>query len=105
MSADRWSSCPKCLKETQDEHDAKEKAVMDSYGKVSIEEFDAAREALPPRPVGYVESGEYVTFREDYSFEGVEEGDLNIRYNGRCSTCGLSTEFREKLVFWREDEE
>jgi hypothetical protein len=85
MSADNWAICPRCLDDAYRENNTAKAEVMAMYGTVPVEEFDAARAALPD-----VDPEKFRTFREDYGFYGVEDGEVRASYSGRCQSCGLS---------------
>lgn len=89
MSADNWADCPGCAKQREVRISAAEKAVADSYGQVSVDEFDAARAELARLKSGVADP----TFREDYEIYGAEDGEVKVTYSGRCSVCGLSLKF------------
>lgn len=91
MSADNWAICPRCIKQARAEHDAAVARVMESYGQIPVEDFDAARAALKD-----VNPEDYQTFREDYEFYGAEEGHVVASYHGACGKCGLSLEFKHE---------
>lgn len=98
MSADNWDVCPRCLDGAQKEAEAKRAGVMASYGRVSVEEFDAARAQLKD-----VDPEEYRTFREDYKFYGASEGEVMATYSGTCTTCDLHVELQASRKFWPEE--
>jgi len=75
MSADNWTSCPRC-KKTRDEERNK------AYGNMSEQEYLALIKLTPLVP----------TFREDYEI-GIRKGRFQINYHGRCSRCGLEKRF------------
>lgn len=85
MSASNWQVCPRCLDRAHTSREAEVARVDAMYGRVPVEEFDAAREAIPD-----VDPRQMMTFREDYEFYGAETGKVNARYEGRCTTCGLT---------------
>ena len=98
MSADNWTTCPKC----KDTHSAKLAAmfakVVEAYGKVTVAEFDALRanyDAAAAKPLPQ-------TFREDYEFSGAAEGQVTADYHGSCSACGLEVAFDHSVAFYPE---
>jgi hypothetical protein len=95
MSADNWAICPRCLGEAHKANEAERTRVAALYGKVPIEEFDAARAAIVA-----VDVKGYYTFREDYEFYGAEDGEIQVRYSGNCSKCGLSAEIKDSKRFY-----
>jgi hypothetical protein len=100
MSADNWTTCPRCFRRARLAADEARAAVMASYGKVPLEEFDAARAALEePDP------DTYTTFREDYEFFGADKGVITASYKGACTTCGLSVSFKHEKTFWCENDQ
>lgn len=98
MSADNWATCPRCFKRAREDYDRKHQEVMDLYGKVTPKEFDAARAALT-EPV----AEDFETFREDYEFYGVEDWEITASYSGRCTECGLGTDFKHSVALDRGD--
>ena len=88
MSADRWTTCPRCSEIARKAKEAQQEAARAAYGVLPVEEFDRLRaEAEQP-----VEEDESV--REDYGFYGFEEGKVVAVYEASCKTCGLSAKFR-----------
>ena len=99
MSASNWQVCPRCLHRAKVEAAETRAAVMALYGTVPVEEFDAKREALTePDPEVFT------TFREDYEFWGADEGHVQAKYSGTCSTCGLNVELRADRAFYEPRE-
>jgi hypothetical protein len=95
VSADNWAVCPRCYQRARDEYDEKVAAVMSSYGRVPVEEFDAARAKLEEP-----QAEQFTRFREDYEFYGAETGTLTVSYKGRCAECGLELAFKDERRFW-----
>lgn len=93
MSADNWATCPRCKYRAQLKFEEETAAVHAMYGKVPVEEFDAARAALELEDVGH-------TFREDYEFYGAEEGEITASYSGHCTRCEIGLDFKETRAFW-----
>lgn len=95
MSADNWAICPRCLEQGREAHDEAVQAVMATYGRIPVDEFDAKRAALPQ-----LDPEQFRTFREDYEFYGAEAGEVVADYSGHCSKCGLGIDFQEHRKFW-----
>jgi hypothetical protein len=95
MSASNWAICPRCVERAKDALTDQTIEIGRMYGRVTIEEFDAARKAQKP-----VNPEDFRTFREDYSFHGAEEGAVVASYGGECSECGLSVDFEHVHKFW-----
>lgn len=97
MSADNWTTCPRCLYRARATAETERAAVMDTYGLVPVDEFDAARAALSP-----VDEDAYTTLREDYEFFGADKGEVQATYSCGCTICGLGTELEASRRFWSE---
>jgi hypothetical protein len=93
VSADNWARCPRCAREWEAQHAARQAEVAESYGKVSVEEFDQARADLKADRMAF--NDQEPTFREDYEFSGAEEGVVTVSYRGQCTKCGLSLKIAE----------
>ena len=91
MSADNWAICPRCIKRARQRHDAEVATVVATYGKVPVEDFDAARAAIAD-----VKPEDFRTFREDYEFYGAESGEVVAAYSGHCEECGLGLDFEAR---------
>jgi hypothetical protein len=92
MSADNWAQCPRCLKRHEAAIAEAEAAVAASYGKVSVEEFDLARQRVESKKAERLEDN----FREDYEIYGAEEGVVTVTYGGKCTVCDLSLTFKHE---------
>lgn len=90
MSADRWTVCPRCVRNREAALARRAEQVEAMYGKASMAEFDQARADLAAEKSGTIDME---TFREDYEIYGAEDGEVKVTYSGRCSTCHLSLEF------------
>jgi len=103
MSADNWNYCPGCKARKIEEAEALERSVQESYGKISMEEWDSLRSraaaAQAAIPDADTENGD-PTFREDYEFYGAQTGVVHVRYSGHCSLCNLSIKFTHEHRFW-----
>jgi hypothetical protein len=93
MSADNWTTCPRCSDARVDELQAAEKALKDSYGKVPLHEFVAARESLHDKFLVPLNQN----WREDYEIFGAETGLLEIHYEGRCAVCKHSYKYNHAI--------
>jgi len=91
VSADNRAKCPRCAKRTEAALLKRELAVAESYGTVSIEDFDRARADLADERSAA--QGALPTFREDYEIYGAEDGIVHVDYSGSCQECGLSLSF------------
>lgn len=98
MSADNWAVCPRCLARAREAEAEQLAAVMASYGKVPVEEFDQARAAIKP-----VNPEDFRTFREDYEITGADECVVKVSYGGGCGKCGLGLRFTDEHPLPLED--
>lgn len=97
MSADNWTTCPRCVARGRDKADKELVDVMALYGKIPVREFDEKRAALSV----FVPSD---TFREDYEFYGGETGEVTYSYSGHCTECGLGVDFTGERRFWSPED-
>ena len=90
MSADNWTTCPKCrvafLKKIDD---AKRKAES-AYGKVSEAAYHAILKAAKEEEGKQQEE----TLREDYGIGMGEDFDFYVSYSCFCKTCGFKFQFK-----------
>ena len=87
MSADNWVVCPRCAKKADDDFKIQYSKKYESYGKVSLEEY----EAMTPVEKPVIDTD----FREDYEL-GVTDGVFEVSYRGKCTTCGLTYSFKHR---------
>lgn len=90
MSADNWRECPKCLKDAIARKEALANKVIESYGKISAEEYLSlvAEQQEPIVPD--------VTLREDWDIFTDETGIFLVSYRCSCSKCGFSYRFKHE---------
>lgn len=86
VSANNWAMCPRCHAQALVRSKEFKIAAEKSYGKVSPDEYLAARERAA-LPLTLEES-----LREDYLIGIGIDGKFTVDYLGRCDPCGL--EFR-----------
>lgn len=91
MSANNWAICPRCMRRAYQNADRELSAVMASYGKVSVEEFNRTRDSVKS-----VREEDYRTFREDYEIYGAEIGTVQVGYSGNCGVCDLTLNFNDE---------
>lgn len=94
MSADNWTTCPKCRLRNQAAMEQLRRQVNAAYGVLSVAEFDALRD----RYVAGIPLEE--TFREDYGFYIDEHGVLDVSYRGSCmnENCDAVLEFHTEAL-------
>lgn len=91
MGADNWDSCPRCFEEATEALRTRRAKIDASYGKVSVEEFDQAREQWEADRAAHQNFP--LHWREDIRVEGACTGTVVITYKGNCSKCKLKLEF------------
>lgn len=89
MSADRWTTCPRCAKRREAKLRAMREAIDAEYGHISIAEFDELRRQLTEAENTKLPE----TLREDYEFYGAADGVVTANYSNSCRECGLETKF------------
>ena len=89
MSADNWTTCPRCAKRREAKLQAMRDEVAAKYGQIPVDEFDELR-----RQLFEAENTKLAeTLREDYEFFGAEDGTVTAEYGCSCRECGLETSF------------
>ena len=98
MSADNTGVCPRCLARAIEKYEILLQNVMDSYGKVSIEEFEKLRIALGEPPTDLTIGRD---LREDYENYTLPTGEFVITYECTCQCCGFNHHYAhtEQLEF------
>lgn len=98
MSADRYTTCPRCVHEYENAKAKLAEQVHADYPNLS----DAAKEALLPvltDEAGLTEPDR--TFREEYEFAHTDDDPtVQVVYEGRCSACGLELKIDETHTIW-----
>jgi hypothetical protein len=99
VSADNWTTCPRCADRAQKEWDERVRAHVASYGVINANEYieedaNIARgKPLDPE-----------TFREDYDFffETVADEGVTVvaTYSGSCRECGLGLKFQDRHLLY-----
>lgn len=103
MSASNWAFCPRCMQGRAEALAFREAEVQAMYGRVPVEEFDAARRSLEAAKLEGIREERDETFREDYEIWGAEGGVVKVRYRGACESCGLSLAFEHEHELFRDD--
>jgi len=98
MSADNWTTCPKCEDVRSRIIEKAEARAASSYGSVSVEEFDRLRKEAAELRSSPLKQ----TFREDYEFVGADGGEVLAIYSGGCATCGIKVKFEHGVRFYPE---
>lgn len=93
MSADNWAICPNCVKLAQANKEKLEKKARDSYGKVSLEEYQVL---VSLASTAVKDSESYRTLREDFDIGISEDGMFNVSYSGSCRACGFEYSYTEE---------
>ena len=94
MSASRWSVCPKCYIRRQEEKEILERELSDSYGKISVGEFNELQARREQALAELENSSE--DLREDYEFYMDKDGNFSADYHAKCDNCGFEFEFHHK---------
>lgn len=93
MSADNWTTCPRC-KRKHDEKLAADRAKLDkSYGKVPAANYMADLKAMELRERAEMPN----TLREDYELGTNEDGTFSVNYRCSCSTCDFRYSFKNEV--------
>ncbi len=91
MSADRWTICPLCAKNERDRAAAAFAKAMESYGKVSVEEFEALKINATERPCKE-------SMREDWEIGMRDGGRFSLDYGCYCEECKFQWTFRHEEI-------
>lgn len=94
MSADDWTTCPKCTEKRGQEWRHAERQAADQYGKVTPEEFTKLMEEVHQKRA-LAEGDQPETLREDYEL-GIVKGNFWVTYRASCTVCGFTYEFKKE---------
>ena len=90
MSADNWTTCPKCQIEVEAKTWKRVKKANEAYGKVDAAEYlrllNHANEPIP----------EELSLREDYELGMGADGIFSVGYSCSCRQCGFSFTFKHE---------
>jgi len=90
MSVNNWRFCPQCLSQAIKEYETAERTLTESYGKVSLGEFNIMRAQLgdpPPNKTMQLNLGEV------WELGVSDTGKLSIYYGCTCRLCGFTFDF------------
>ena len=90
MSADRWTTCPRCLKEAIADYRQRESELREKYGVVPIDEYVLCQKQLGECPTSTSLKN---TLREDWEIGTDEDGEFYVRYTANCQTCSFRYEY------------
>lgn len=93
MSANNWTTCPRCERRREKEQDRLIGEADEAYGKVSAEEYRQLRQKANDGPPLVKDH-----FREDYELFVIAEGVLTVIYHGWCQDCGYGVDYRHTQV-------
>lgn len=84
MGADNWRFCPQCFKRIHEAAAEKLKVARESYGKISLEQFE--------KNIGVARKRVEVpdTMREDFEAGINENDDFYMFYKARCTKCDFA---------------
>ncbi len=88
MSANNWTTCPRCQHKAAMARKLALAKVQKLYGKVPLEEYEQKQAKAEAMPEGANEE----TLREDYQL-GLRGGTFEIQYRAFCTQCGLEYRF------------
>ncbi|WP_010550490.1 hypothetical protein [Brachybacterium paraconglomeratum] len=89
MSADNWTTCPRCTRRREAEIESAEEKIALAYGKVPLDEWEEMRR----RQSDLITRKPDRTLREDYEFHGASDGEVVADYSASCDTCDLRVSF------------
>ena len=92
MSADNWVICPYCKANADKELQKKVDHVADSYGKVTLFDWNEMNERLREAQSEELEK----TFREDYEIGVSSDGTFEVDYRGSCINCRLQFTYKHE---------
>jgi hypothetical protein len=94
MSADNWTTCPKCKQTEQEKRDKQRSNLRKSYGKVDPLEYEKLLTASK------AEIALDDTLREDYEIGVDSDGCFDISYSCSCTKCDFRYTFKhsDKVV-------
>jgi ribosomal protein L37E len=90
MSADNWTTCPRCFKRALQDRRNQAQAADDAYGKVPPDEWmrlkEESRMSVPVTD----------SLREDWEIGVENNGVFKVVYSCSCSVCGFGFDYRHE---------
>lgn len=90
MSADNWTTCPKCKATAEAKANEVARIARASYGKVPLEEYQRMIDVADR----LANHGLAKTFREDFQIGMMPDGTFTVVYRGSCDVCKFSHDFQ-----------
>lgn len=90
MSADNWTTCPRCFRIALQERRDREKDADEAYGKVSPEKWLRLKEEAKTS-IAITDN-----LREDWEIGVENNGVFKVVYECSCETCGFSFSYRHE---------
>ena len=91
MSADNWTMCPKCKKDSDLKKIDDYNRVKKLYGKVSKKEYDAALKEYTEKEVRFP-NDTLAEYTESYML--TSKNKFCVSYSCHCSICGFEYSFK-----------
>lgn len=89
MSADNWTTCPRCEQDKIEAVNKKTAQLNDTYGKVSEVEYQRMQKMLENMMSNKVPA----TLRESYEIS-IDEGIFSVTYVASCRVCNFHYAYR-----------
>ena len=92
MSADNWTTCPRCLAKAEVAKAKQRDNAAKAYGKLKPDEW-IALQAEASNPVELNSS-----LREDYELGVLTDGEFYVNYRASCTNagCGFAFEYKHQ---------
>jgi hypothetical protein len=94
MSANNYSTCPRCVRRAGKARKDALAALRDAYGTVTAEDYASLTASVPPEP----DPEDHDSLGEFYEIHGAENGTITVSFAAHCRECGLNVEFTYKHV-------
>lgn len=95
MSANNWTTCPKCLKKRDGAHRSLQADTKALYGKIPEELYTQRVAEMKATLAEEMEE----SLREDWELGIGSDGGFFVHYRGQCDKCNFEHKFKheEKL--------
>lgn len=89
MSANNYTKCPQCARQSTEKAEEVKAILTAAYGKVPPDEYLAlVKENSKPAPLKE-------SLREDWEI-GIYKGEFFVSYRASCDVCGFTYEYEVK---------